>query len=192
MERTQPRARAAHSGLTTRAVDDTAGIRRPGFVSGASPADRGPSTHLALEMHFLDTEFWRKRDTLLPGKPSSSLSGEIRSCTGEKTADWTLFPHRLCSGIDPPLTSEDTGSFFLLSFQLGPKEGPLLLLTGPGGQEGRGIHHALTLKDERRSLRMASWKAPGMRSDLESLSPSFPEALLPHNLPKTLGKLPKG
>lgn len=80
------------------------------------------------------------------GNLAHPAMGKSGTALERRQADRTLFPHGLCSGKDPPLPSEDTGSF-LLSFQLGPKEGPLFLLTGPGGQEGRGIHHTRTPKD---------------------------------------------
>lgn len=47
------------------------------------------------------------------------------------------------------------------------------------------IHHALSAKE---SLRMARWSAQRVRSDVDAPSPSCPEALLPHNLPKTQRK----
>lgn len=135
----------------------------------------GPYQHTAALPHMwpLKCTFLTAIETLPPENLALPSLGEPATALERRQAGWTPALRLLCSGKDPFPWRWRHWELLPSRFIQDQRR---CHSSCPGGLAGR---NSLCSEPKGYSLRMASWKAQGVKSDLDSSSPSCPEALLP-------------
>lgn len=148
----------------------------------------GPHQHTAALPHIwpLTRTFLTATETLPPEDLAPPSVGVPATALERRQAGWTLALRWLCSGKDPFPCRWKHWELLPSRFRQDQRRCRNSCPWGPAGR------NSLCAEPKGHSLRMASWKAQGVHSDLDSPSPSCSEALLPCDPLESRGKFPKG